>query len=204
MLVTPLLTETFTANDNAIGMDAWSSNTPSDTSEVPANTLVGFVLEYNQYLLFVLWLMLAMIYWGFFNQKKHENSTQGNQPNSARVMVLIHEGLIREVDELNEAYKKVQSTLANLDLQAAENFRALEDKLKNLDREYDLLIEQGESLKAERNEMLDDVIGELKEYKSYYLTFLSESPNALVFRPSWPTILDLKKYYQLKNYSYEI
>lgn len=107
-------------------------------------------------------------------------------------------GFEREVNSLEQEVEQLKSTNKDLPHQLLNDFSLLKDTLISLDKNWQGLGQQQESLKQQVSSALDRALNELKEYQDHYQSMLSATANALVFKPQWPLEEDLRRYYKLQ------
>ena len=205
MLLAPLLTE-YMVGTGATSVDPWAFGTGVDPSVEIAPGFGDFLLRNASLVLVVLAIICLVIYLGFFNKAKTKPvappapSIVPIKPkySESNVMYESLHGFEREVNSLEQEVEQLKSTNKDLPHQLLNDFSLLKDTLISLDKNWQGLGQQQESLKQQVSSALDRALNELKEYQDHYQSMLSATANALVFKPQWPLEEDLRRYYKLQ------
>lgn len=208
MLLAPLLTEYLTGA-GAAGTNPWEFDTGTQPVVETAPGFGDFLLRNSSLVLVVLAIVCLVVYLGFFNKPKEKPVVSAapkpqtvptiRKNSDTDVMYQSLHGLEREVNSLEREVDQLKSTNQDLPHQLLHDFSLLKNKLISLDQKWQHLGRQQETLKQQVSSTLDRVLNELKEYQDHYLSMLSGTANALVFKPQWPTEEDLRRYYKLQT-----
>ena len=198
MLIGPIATQSL--YDTATGVsNPWSMAEETVEQDVREISVGEFLITYHQYLLFVLWMSLFVVYISFSKPIPAPVEPDSEEDPESRVWPLIHAGMSNDIKKLEQLSVKLDNDVHDLEWQALENLEELHAKLQSLDKEYEELNAAQSRLHTKREILLSNIMAALKGYESHYMQQLEKTPKNLILQPRWPSKDDIKAYFNIKH-----
>ncbi len=199
MLVGPIATQSF-QEISIEDINPWAIATNNSQATQQDFSIKDFLVDYHQYLLFVIWTILFVVYVSFSRPKiDTEEEPDEETSHESRVWPLIHAGMSNDIKKLETTAVKLEAKIEKLEWQALENLEELYTKLQALDKEYEELCGEQARLGTKREILLSNLMAALKGYESHYMQQLDKSPKHVLMQPRWPRKEDIKSYYNIKH-----